>query len=759
MNDLIDCFEKLNEFYNIDYDLYHINCEDSNNKRKETINKFSKTDDKIQLLFNIRILNECIDIPECDSIYISYPPKNKITTIQRINRATRIDNKNPYKIANIYIWCNEYDEILETLSTIKEFDIFFKDKIKINSIDFYNNKSIKDINLIENDKEIVNNYIIGIKEFKQYSWEEKLNMVENYIKENGKLPSVYDKIHKYKQLGVWIHDQKHHYKNYTKGMKKSIIRELWELFMEKNLHFFRTKYEIWEDKLNEIKEYIIKNNKLPSTSDKNENIKKIGSWISRQKQLYIKFEYIMNNEFVRKLWENFVEDNSELFYTNEELWYHKLNKLKTYIGLNKKLPSINDENKEINSLYSWMRTQKTNYVNMKNENIKNIWEQFINQYANLFMLNEEIWYNKFNTIIEYIENNNTLPSRSSLDVENKKMGEWIQKQKQNYKNKTGVMNLNDIRFIWEHFLSKYDKYKTNEDKWFENFEAVKEYVKQNKQLPSREYNRDKNIQKLANWVNTQKQNYKNKTQIFKNSIIFKLFDEFVNENYDLFKTNEELWMDNYNELLEYIKFNNKLPSKHNENENIKKLGIWISRQKQLYENKENIMNNDEFRIIWKQFIEKNYILFESNEQIWYNKLNQLKKYIENNQKLPSNSDKDKDIKALANWIQTQKENFQLQKHIMSFEYIRKEWEQMTSKHIILFMTREELWEYKLKNLSEYIETHKKLPSIRDDNENVKYLANFMYTQNTTYKNNTKIMKNNNTIKKNGKNLQFIMLYI
>ena len=152
MNNMIDSVNKLNDFYNLDIDIYSISCENTNKERKNILKSFSKTDDKIQLLFNIKILNECIDIPSCDSIYISYPPKNKITTIQRINRATRINKNNPYKIANIYIWCDEYEEILETLSSIKEYDIMFKDKIKINAVDFYHSKKDKELELIQNDK-------------------------------------------------------------------------------------------------------------------------------------------------------------------------------------------------------------------------------------------------------------------------------------------------------------------------------------------------------------------------------------------------------------------------------------------------------------------------------------------------------------------------------------------------------------------------------------------------------------------------------
>ena len=40
---------------------------------------------------------------------------------------TRINNYNSFKKANIFVWCNVYDEILKTLSSIKEFDLTDQD--------------------------------------------------------------------------------------------------------------------------------------------------------------------------------------------------------------------------------------------------------------------------------------------------------------------------------------------------------------------------------------------------------------------------------------------------------------------------------------------------------------------------------------------------------------------------------------------------------------------------------------------------------
>ena len=146
MNMMMKSMKILNDFYIMNIEINGISCEDSERERKNILKWFADDGQNINILFNIRILNECIDIPSCDSVYISYAPKNKITTIQRICRANRIDKMNPYKMANIYIWCDEYEQILDTLSSVKEYDMMLKDKIKINTIDFF---SSKDDNVIE----------------------------------------------------------------------------------------------------------------------------------------------------------------------------------------------------------------------------------------------------------------------------------------------------------------------------------------------------------------------------------------------------------------------------------------------------------------------------------------------------------------------------------------------------------------------------------------------------------------------------------
>jgi superfamily II DNA or RNA helicase len=461
MNLMMESMKILNDFYVMNIDISSISCGDSEKNRKSVLESFANNNDKIQLLFNIRILNECIDIPSCDSVYISYAPKNKITTIQRISRATRIDKNNPYKMANVYIWCEEYEEILETLSCIKEYDIMFKDKVKINVVDFYNNSDINGLELIKKDKITINEYIIGIKEFKVISWSEKLAIIEEYIEQHDKLPSSKHKDTNIKSLGIWISHQKKNYKKREYIMNNEEIRIEWKTFIDKYPHLFLSNEENWFENKNKVEEYIQQHDKLPSCHIKDTNIKSLGCWISDQKKNYKKRGYIMNNKEIRIEWESLIEKYPHLFLSNEEIWFENKNKVEEYIQQHNELPSENSKDTNIKSLGCWISDQKQNYKKreyiMKNEDIRKEWESLIEKYPHLFLSNEEIWFENKNKVEEYIQQHDKLPSKHSKDMNIKSLGCWISHQKNNYKKNEHIMKNEEIRIEWKTFIEKYHR--------------------------------------------------------------------------------------------------------------------------------------------------------------------------------------------------------------------------------------------------------------------------------------------------------------
>ncbi len=63
-------------------------CTDSQKDRQNKLKKFSEFSGN-SILCSAGILDECIDIPSCDSIYITYNCTSKVNIIQRVSRSLR----------------------------------------------------------------------------------------------------------------------------------------------------------------------------------------------------------------------------------------------------------------------------------------------------------------------------------------------------------------------------------------------------------------------------------------------------------------------------------------------------------------------------------------------------------------------------------------------------------------------------------------------------------------------------------------------
>ena len=92
----------------------------------------------------------------------------------------------------------------------------------------------------------------------------------------------------------------------------------------------------------------------------------------------------MKNETIYKIWTEFMNDieYKNYFLSQYEKFILMLNKVAEYMDTNNKRPSINSKDKNIKFMGQWISTQIQNYYNntkkMKNVNIKNKWENFIN---------------------------------------------------------------------------------------------------------------------------------------------------------------------------------------------------------------------------------------------------------------------------------------------------------------------------------------------------------------------------------------------
>ena len=608
INNMINIINEMNNFYVLDLNINSITSKTSFKKRTELLNEFTNNN-KINLLFSVRILDECIDIPACDSIYITYPSKSKIRTIQRLCRCIRNDNNNPFKIGNIFIWCNEYDSIMETLSGIKEYDLFFKDKIKLIETDFYGESKHEEY---LKDSETIKEYILNVKEYKQLSWNDKLKLLEDYIKEHNERPSNKSKNSKTKFLGQWYHDQSYNYDNNIKSMLCLENKSKWEEFMKINKKYFLSNVEEWKLTLNKVTAYIDKHNKRPNSEDSDENIRQLGDWLIRQKRIYKNNEHIMLDDSIKKLWEEFTEKYKDIIIDYNDEWITNLELVKEYINKNNNSP-LSDT-----ILGSWFFKQKYNYnkgiKNMDKEPRKSLWEEFINndKYKKALRTKEDIWIDTLSDVYKYLIENKCRPSEESKDIETKKLGCWLSDQKNHYNKNTGYLkNISEykkFRDLWNEYIKLENQMiSTPEEDWVNNYEKLKRYINQHNDIPSDKQTNDDDTSKLCSWVTNQKTRYKScKGNITTNPKLKKLWEDLVKEYPKLnIKSDEDEWFDRLNRVQQYININNKKPDSKNNDDDIKKLAAWISREQSNYNKNKKMLKRENIRKIWIKFITDN----------------------------------------------------------------------------------------------------------------------------------------------------------
>jgi hypothetical protein len=229
----------------------------------------------------------------------------------------------------------------------------------------------------------------------------------------------------------------------------------------------------------------------------------------------------MLNEEIYNKWSEFVEEYEEYMMTFEEQWYSSLQQVKDFMDEYNKKPTINDNK----ILCQWIGTQLKNYKNktyiMLNEIIYNKWTEFVEEYKEYMMTNEELWHSNLQQVKDYINNNNKRPSPSN----NKILCSWLQNQIIYYKNKQYTMSNEEIYNKWTEFVEEYKEYMmTNEEIWYSNLQQVKDFMNENKKRPSPKGNKI-----LCYWFQNQLNNYKKKTQIMSNEEIYNKWTDFVEE--------------------------------------------------------------------------------------------------------------------------------------------------------------------------------------------------------------------------------------
>jgi len=240
-------------------------------------------------------------------------------------------------------------------------------------------------------------------------WKNKHQKMCLYIDKLGKRPSFDSKDKEEKRLGKWVAHQKENYDQRGTEFSKKIMKtnpEIWNIW--KNM-LSNEKYsnvldpvQDWKNKHQKMCLHIDKLGKRPSDKSKDQEEKRLGKWVTHQKENYDQ----RGTEF-----------SKQIMKTNPEIWNIWTNML-------------SDE-----------------------------------KYSNVLVLNPvQNWKNNHIKMCEFIEKKGKSPSSSSKEPIEKRLGIWIGHQKKNYNPKGDEfskerMKINpEIFKIWQDTLSN-PKYK------------------------------------------------------------------------------------------------------------------------------------------------------------------------------------------------------------------------------------------------------------------------------------------------------------
>jgi superfamily II DNA or RNA helicase/uncharacterized protein YozE (UPF0346 family) len=405
-------------------------------KRMMIINKFVSSE--ISVLCSSQVLNEGVNIPCIDSIVFVDPRKSVRDIIQCIGRCLRTYAKK--ELSNIIIPEiiegndvdeSEFKDIWTIIRALKSQDSDIKDFItdRITGDKKVRTK-IKFVNAIAPNTKIDEQ--VNIKEWKDKimvkichiadAWEINYQKVKAYVEENGKYPTYCSKDQEIKKLGYWISGMRRAKKG--KGGRLMTQDRIDKLELLPNWAWDID--DMWNDNYEKVKKYIEENRKYPSAMSKDQEIKKLGEWISNMRRAKRgKGNRTITQERIDKLelltnwvWEIDLNDT----------WNDNYEKVKKYIEENHKYPSHHSKVQEIKKLGVWiskMRLAKKGkgHALLTQERIDKlellpnwVWDVDLN----------EVWNDNYEKVKKYIEENNKYPSCMSKDQEIKKLGKWIQ---------------------------------------------------------------------------------------------------------------------------------------------------------------------------------------------------------------------------------------------------------------------------------------------------------------------------------------------
>lgn len=383
-------------------------------------------------------------------------------------------------------------------------------------------------------------------------------------------------------------------------------------------------------------------------------------------------------------------------------WNERLEELRTFLEKESRNPNRNKEHEK--QLAQWVNDQKVRYKKgIMQSHKKEIWKKFIKKFECYFKSPFDKWYESLTCLKKYIDKHQKLP-----DIKHKKLQKWLFDQDKKYK--YDKMK-DEIYNEWTKFLIEYKPYfKSTDEIWTEKMNEYKDFVKKNGKKPSSNAT-DINERTLSCWSlrNLKLFNDVDYQRLYENRYL--MWKEFI-ELYSIL-SKEDSWYKNLDSCCNFIDIHKRRPCDSSKDKTEQQIGNWLVNTITNLNMKRKAMKCTEKCNKFQEFLQKYKSYLKTNKDLWYEKFDRLKQFIEMYKRRPHEKSKDVNEDELGSWLQTQMNSFKTQNHIMKESEICNVWKLFIEENESFLKTQREKdtdnWNENLKQCIQYIECNHKRP--------------------------------------------------
>ncbi|MCL1034663.1 Helicase associated domain protein [Elizabethkingia anophelis] len=479
------------EFYNGEVDFHTIHSALGKSKTSKIFSAFENG--KIpQIMFAVDMVNEGIHIKGIDTVMMFRDTISPVVYFQQMGRCFSVGQElQPL----LFDFVNNFN-IKSSVHSITQ--NFYNDFEEHNEGNYFKKR-----NLIIDFYDETLDFQDFINEFSvnYITWDERYKELKKFVATNSRLP--------FQSETNWLTNQKESFK------KGKLTQQQIELLLQIDENIFETKFVIktWEERFDELKEFIESNGRFPFYSE--------SYWLTKQKESFKKGKLTQQQiELLLQLDENIFESKAVV-----KSWKERFEEFKEFVESKGRLPLFHEN--------SWYIAQKESFRNRKlsRERIELLLQIDENIFKSKVVV--KTWDERFEEFKEFIATNGRLPFQSE--------SYWLTKQKESFKK--GKLSQERIELLLQINENIFEsKTKT----WNERYEEIEKFIEANGRLP---------FYYETNWLKAQKESFR-KGKLTQQQIELLLQ---IDKNIFTSKIVVKTWKERFEEFKEFIETNGRLP--------------------------------------------------------------------------------------------------------------------------------------------------------------------------------------------------------